>query len=199
MSSDAGRERAVASAREYAAACGQLLDSADSVLQTANYAVKARNMAEQRPQHEISIKNFLGMAEEYDQRFPSQYKEFLGTCAATRSAAENFRTTAGSDDPELILLTAVDGDTYGRVVTAAHMLRTTFGPTPAGFVEGVQVANAAIQADIFAYGEEGFTGHVYSPPTSVAEERACPWCAETIKAAAIICRYCGRDVQPPSR
>jgi hypothetical protein len=26
--------------------------------------------------------------------------------------------------------------------------------------------------------------------------RACPWCAETIKSAAIICRYCGRDVKP---
>ena len=25
-------------------------------------------------------------------------------------------------------------------------------------------------------------------------ERACPWCAELIKPAAIVCRYCGRDV-----
>ena len=197
MSSDAGLERAAASAHEYAAACAKLLDSANSVLQTANNAVNARNMADQRPQHEISIENFRRMADQYDQAFPPLYKAFLDTCAATRSAAENFRAVAMRDDPELILLRAVDDDTYGQVMTAAHMLRTTLGPTPAGFVEGVTVVDAAIQADIFAYGEEGFVGHVYSPSTSVVEERTCPWCAETIKAAAIICRFCGRDVQPP--
>jgi|GEM_PF-2425024 len=26
--------------------------------------------------------------------------------------------------------------------------------------------------------------------------RPCPWCAETIKPAARVCRYCGRDVEP---
>jgi uncharacterized membrane protein YeaQ/YmgE (transglycosylase-associated protein family) len=26
--------------------------------------------------------------------------------------------------------------------------------------------------------------------------RPCPWCAEDIKPAAVICRYCGRDVPP---
>ncbi len=26
--------------------------------------------------------------------------------------------------------------------------------------------------------------------------RSCPWCAETIKAAARICRFCNRDVEP---
>lgn len=26
--------------------------------------------------------------------------------------------------------------------------------------------------------------------------RVCPWCAETIKAAAVICRFCSRDIEP---
>lgn len=39
---------------------------------------------------------------------------------------------------------------------------------------------------------------------ATADEKQCPFCAETIKAAAIICRFCGRDIpsvpipKPPS-
>jgi len=31
---------------------------------------------------------------------------------------------------------------------------------------------------------------------TMGDVRACPFCAEMIKAAAIVCRYCGRDVTP---
>lgn len=38
------------------------------------------------------------------------------------------------------------------------------------------------------------SGMTQMAKSNVASTRECPWCAETIKSAAIICRYCGRDV-----
>jgi hypothetical protein len=32
------------------------------------------------------------------------------------------------------------------------------------------------------------------PPASAARERVCPFCAEDIKAAAVVCKHCGRDL-----
>jgi hypothetical protein len=33
-------------------------------------------------------------------------------------------------------------------------------------------------------------------PGPAGGNRTCPWCAESIKSAAVVCRYCGRDVEP---
>jgi hypothetical protein len=183
-------------AQAYGAACVALVDATNVVLETANRAVGARNMAEARPQHEISIRNFTTVAEGLEREFVPLYKCWLQACARARDSAAALLAAPSAVDPELTLLASVPDDVYGQAGVAFHILRADFGATPAGFLDGLQEANAAIQADVFSYSEDGFQGHIYTPPAAaVPGTRDCPWCAEVIKAAAVVCRFCGRDVE----
>jgi hypothetical protein len=182
-------------AQLYAAACGDVLTALNACLEVANAAVGARNMAAQRPQHEISIKHFADMADRKDQEFPPLYRQFVAACSTAKQTAASLLESKCSMDLDMVLMTCTDDQGYSNASTVRFVLDADFGSTPSTFLAGLERANAAIQADVIPYGEDGFQSRIYSPlPLQQNTERTCPWCAETIKAAALVCRFCGREV-----
>jgi hypothetical protein len=109
-------------------------------------------------------------------------------CGNARDLAADVVDAQSLDHAEVILMLAVEEGTLDEVATAKAILSANYAPTAAGFIEGVNEANALMQAPPLP-GE----GNIYTPPAPT--EQTCPWCAETIKAAAVVCRYCGRDIQ----
>lgn len=194
----------------YAATCGEVMATFNACLEVANRAIGARKTADIRPQHEISIRNFTTIVEKAEQELPPLYEAFDKACSGARDAAAQLRRAAS--DPllaEMKLAMAYEGtDVLDQVATAKGILGATFGPTPDAFIEGLERANALIQnppdeGNIYwgptapsAASEPATSSTVLPDPvsSSQADERACPWCAETIKSAAVICRFCGRDV-----
>lgn len=154
----------------YAEACGQLHVAFDACLELANRATGARRMAEQRPQHEISIAHFEKLAGESEAQFAGAYQAFMHNRDSAYAAGASFQSTPDSVDLEMLLLMRLEDETYRRTSLAAHMLRIEFGPTSAGFLAALSVLNAAIGADTAGYGEIGYIPSVYVPaaPTATA-------------------------------
>ena len=179
------------SAQLYAAACSEVLLGANACMEVANRAVGARNQAAERPQHEISIRTFMSYAEQAEREFAPLYRSFDQACTAARDCAA--KLLASHSDPinaEMALMISVDEDVLGTVATVRSLLSVNYGATPTAFIQGVRQANELMQCDD---ADDDAAGNIYRPP--VPTQKICPWCAETIKATAIICRFCSRDVQ----
>jgi hypothetical protein len=180
--------------RKYAAACQQVLASVNACLEVANRAVGARDVAGQRPQHPISIETFTRQADAAEAEFVPVYRAFGEVCSVARETAA--RLLASQPEPifaEMLLASSLPENVLGNVATAKSILAATFGPSPAAFIHGIREANDLMRLDSPDANDDPNAGNIYRPARIT--ERACPWCAETIKVAAIVCRYCGRDVQ----
>lgn len=179
----------------YVAACGDVLSAANACLEAANKAVSARNKIAQHqndglPGTPIAIRNFTSWAEAAEQEFGPLYRRFAEACSTAKETAASF-LAASENEPraEVVLALNLSEDTLDQVATAKAILGANYGATPAAFIAGVQESNGLME-------NPTDEGNIYRPaPASASGERECPWCAETIKAAAVVCRFCGRDVQ----
>ncbi len=194
-SPDQAMETAIRWAHLYAAACGEVSTAANACLEVANRAVGARlKIAEcqngpQLPGTPTAIRNFTKYAEKAEQEFATLYRAFAEAYANARDTAANFLAAQTVHDPDTVLILNVPEDAADNVAVVKEILRANYGHTPADFLAGVQETNELLENP-----PDG--GNIYTPPPPAQlDERICPWCAETIKAAAIICRFCGRDVQ----
>lgn len=195
--SDAAADPAMEAAVKYVAACEEVLATANACLEVANPAVAARRqIAEcqngpQGPGTPIAIRNFTRMAEQKEEEFVQIYGSFEGACERARETAAQLLAEKGRYDAEMMLMFNVEESVLDKVATAKAILCARYGPTPARFLQGVTESNELMDDP----GPDDGNIYVPAPPT----ERSCPWCAETIKVAAIVCRFCGRDVDPVSQ
>jgi len=179
---------------KYVTACEEVLAAANACLEAANPAVAARRqIAEcqngpQLPGTPIAIRNFTRMAEQKEEEFAPLYGSFEEACVEAREIAARLLAAPTEHDPEMILMFNFEEGVLDKVATAKAILRANYRSAPAGFIQGVQESNELMEKP------DPDEGNIYKPEPPV--ERTCPWCAETIKAAAVVCRFCGRDVEP---
>jgi hypothetical protein len=182
-------------AQLYARKCTEVLAAANACLEVANRAVGARRkIAEHQndglPGTPIAIRNFTSWAEAGEAEFVPLYGAFQETCGGACDTAARFIAAGRDEDQaEMTLALLFDDDRYDEVASVKWILRANYGAGAGEFIEGVEETNGLMQ-------NPPDEGNIYTPlPQPEPEERSCPWCAETIKAAAVICRFCGHDVR----
>jgi len=161
QSDDTGTEVRAGLARQYGVACAAVLHAAQAALEVANDVNGAWNMANQRPQHELSIQSFTNFARAKEGEFAPLYRAFQQAVASAREAGSRLSAQfAKSDDAEICLLVNVGVDDYSMVGAVIEYLRVNFPATALDFREMIPKVNQAIQTSP-GFGEPGFAGNIY--------------------------------------
>lgn len=147
-------------AEEYGRACTAVMRALEGALVIANEANGARRMADTRPQHEISIRNFTTLAEQKERQFGPVYQGFENARAHAKDIGTKLVDSCRQQDAELWLGLTLDPETYGVAGAAVEFMRAVSGPTPRAFLEGIGKGNEAVNSTP-DYGEPGFRGYIY--------------------------------------
>jgi len=60
----------------------------------------------------------------------------------------------------------------------------------------IWVVVAVVLAILFLKGFDRIAGRAPKTDKPSGPTRACPFCAEDVKAAAVVCKHCGKDLTP---
>lgn len=86
-----------------------------------------------------------------------------------------------------------DGQILSSAITG-YSAREVSDPSIYFLVLGIGAGVVGGAAGVVLLVDASTTGHGSSD--EAADTRPCPYCAEHIREAAVLCRFCGRDVEP---
>lgn len=159
--------------QQYGQACEAITEHINNAAKVARDAVAARQMADVRPQHEISIRHFANLAAQKERDFSALFEALEGACRRARAIGAQIHAAASTVkvpfDPEMVLMIVLDDQgTYGDAQVGSHVMGADFPASPQAFLDVFERVRHAVEADNSTILDSGFSGYVVgrAQPTS---------------------------------